>query len=312
MNLLNFIDKYPDEESCKIRFKEMRDKEGVVCAKCGSKDHYWKKDKWQYECKQCHTRTTLRSGTIMHGSQLPYRYWFIAMHLLTSTKKSFSAKELQRQLGHKFYEPIWAMLHKLRLAMGKRDERYELTGTVELDEGFFTTEILDEKKDEPLKRGRGSQKKTKVLVMTESKFVEGEKSKKGKNKKVGFIKMIVIPDLKSDTINSQVSKNISSEASLITDASTSYSELNDCVLEHKSQVVKKDEVCSVLPWVHIAISNAKRLLLDIHHCISPEHLQSYLNEFCYKFNRRYFGEALFDRILLTSVTVKNEFRYKFR
>jgi len=147
MNLLNFISQYPDEDSCKLKLKAIRDKEGVKCSHCGSKDHYWKKDKWQYECKSCKTRTTLKSGTIMHGSQLPFRYWFIAMHLLTSTKKSFSALELQRQLGHKYYEPIWGMLHKLRLAMGRRDDQYKLSGQIELDEGFFSTPVSSENKD---------------------------------------------------------------------------------------------------------------------------------------------------------------------
>ena len=88
----------------------------------------------------------------MHGSQLPFRYWFIAIHLLTSTKKSFSAAELQRQLGHKRYEPIWNMLHKLRNIMGKRDELYTLSDVVELDEGFFSTETDEDEKDKPLKR----------------------------------------------------------------------------------------------------------------------------------------------------------------
>ena len=92
----------------------------------------------------------------------------IAIQMLTYTKKSISAKELQRQLGHKSYNPIWAMLHKLRNAMGKRDSQYELCGTVELDEGFFSTEIPEEEKNKPLKRGRGSQKKTTVLVMAET------------------------------------------------------------------------------------------------------------------------------------------------
>ena len=119
MNLLNFISEFPDEDSCKLRLKTIRDNEGVICRHCGGKDHYWKSDKWQYECKACKTRTTLRSGTVMHGSQLPFRYQLIIIHLLTSIKKSFSSLELQRQLRHKYYEAIWTMLHKLRLAMGK-------------------------------------------------------------------------------------------------------------------------------------------------------------------------------------------------
>jgi hypothetical protein len=76
--------------------------------------------------------------------------------LLTSTKKSFSTLELQRQLGHNRYEPVWYMLHKLRAAMDNRDELYKLSGVIELDEGFFSTEISKNEKDATLKRGRGS------------------------------------------------------------------------------------------------------------------------------------------------------------
>jgi transposase-like protein len=309
MNLLNFIKDFPDEDSCKLKFKEIRDKQGIVCPHCGSKEHYWKRDKWQYECKSCKYRTTLRSGTVMHGSKLPFRYWFVAMHLLTSTKKSFSAQEIQRQLGHKRYQPIWTMLHKLRQAMGNRDGQYQLSGAIELDEGFFSTEIAEKDKDKPLKRGRGSQKKTKVLVMTESKEVEGKTTKKGKPRKVGFIKMQVITDLKAGTITPIVKKGVSGQSEILTDDSTSYVDLKNVVDNHISQVIPKEKIGELLPWVHIAISNAKRMLLDIYHDIKPEFLQNYLNEFCYKFNRRYFGEALFDRLLVASVTHKNQFRY---
>jgi ISXO2-like transposase domain/Transposase zinc-ribbon domain len=312
MNLLNFISQFPDEESCKIQLKAIRENEGIICRHCGGKEHYWKKDKSQFECKSCKTRTTLTSGTIMHGSQLPLRYWFIAMHLLTSTKKSFSALELQKQLGHKFYEPIWGMLHKLRLAMGKRDELYTLSGQIELDEGFFPTEIPSKEKNNDLKRGRGSQKRTKVLVMAESKEVEGKKTKKGKPRKVGYIKMHVISDIKAETIDNQVKDFIAKKSTLITDDSTSYVNLKHMVEEHKPQVIPKTKVGEILPWVHIAIGNAKGMLLAIHHIIKPEYLQSYLNEFCYKFNRRYFGEAQFDRLLLACATSKNEFRYRVR
>ncbi|MFH1528877.1 MAG: IS1595 family transposase, partial [Bacteroidota bacterium] len=288
MKLFDFVSEYPDEDSCKLKFKAIRDKEGVFCRKCGGKDHYWKKDKWQYECKACRTRTTLRSDTVMHGSQLPFRYWFIAIHLLTATKKSFSALELQRQLGHKYYEPIWGMLHKIRLSMGKRDEKYKLADEIELDEGFLTTERPSENKNSKLKRGRGSQKKTKVLVMAESKEVKEKTTKKGKPRRVGYIKMQVIENLKAETITNQVKKSVSKDAELLTDDSTSYVNLSKVVKQHKATVIPKENVGEVLPWVHIAISNAKRMLLDIYHYTKPEFLQSYLNEFCYKFNRRYF------------------------
>ena len=163
MNLLNFISQYPDELSCRKKFKEFRDREGVFCPVCGHNEHYWKRDKECYECKQCGKHQSLRANTLMHGSQLPFRYWFVAIHLLISTKESFPASKIQRKLGHPYYEPIWTMIHKLHTAMGKRDEQYTLSGLLKLDEGFFSTETDEDEKDKPLKRERGSQKKAKCL-----------------------------------------------------------------------------------------------------------------------------------------------------
>ena len=312
MNLLNFVSTYPDESRCRQAFKSYRDKAGVFCPHCGCTEHYWKNDKECYECKQCHTRQSLRSHTVMHGSQLPFRYWFIAMHLLTSTKKSFSALELQRQLGHKYYEPVWAMLHKLRQAMGARDESYQLKGVIELDDGFFSIDTKEEDKDQQLKRGRGSQRKSKVLVMAESEPVDGVTTKKGKPRKVGHIKMLVMGDLKSETVTQLVEKNVSDDAKIDSDDSTSYNKLAEVVVGHKPQVVAKEEINKVLPWVHLAISNAKRMLLDVYHHMNPLYLQYYLNEFCYKFNRRYFGEKLFDRLMVACISHQNLFKYSIR
>ena len=308
MNLLDFVASFPDEESCKQKFKEYRETVGVICSKCNHTEHYWKADKEQYECKNCSFRTTLKSGTVMHKSKLPYRYWFIAMHLLTSTKKSFSAKEIQRQIGHNRYQPIWHMVHKLRVVMGKRDGEYILAGQIELDDGFFSTVKPEESKDKKLKRGRGSQKRTKVLVMAESHKVVSVK-KGQKPRRVGYLKMQIIEDLKKGTINQIVKDLVSEKSSLDTDGSTSYVELSDYVNEHHSEVISKEKVGEILPWVHITISNAKRQLLNTFHSVKPEFLQSYLDEFCYKFNRRYFGEALFNRLLVAAVSYKNDFRY---
>ena len=172
------------------------------------------------------------------------------MHLLTATKKSISAAELQRQLGHKRYQPIWEMMHKLRSVMGKRDDKYTLKGNIELDEGFFSTETPDSQKQEKLKSGAGSQKKSKVLVIAES--TESENQKRGqKPKKVGHIKMIVVPNLRMVTIEGEA-------------------------------------------------VNA----------IKPEFLQEYLNEFCYKFNRRYFGEDLFERLVMIAASYRTDFEHR--
>jgi hypothetical protein len=267
-----------------------------------------------------------------------------------TAKKGFSSKEIQRQLGHKRYQPVWhtvaersrSMVHKIRACMGLRDDIYTLCGRLELDEGFFSVEVPEEEKGKPKKRGSGStsttlsnhQNKAKVLVMVES---EPDKEKpdtcaersrsKGKGRKVGYLKMKVILDLQSKTITEQamhradstgspttcrsVKEHISAKSCLDTDDSTSYVKLKDNVAEHHPvKVTDKKQVGKVFPWVHIAIANAKRWILANHHGIKGDFLQFYtstglsnrLNEFCYKFNRRYFGEATFDRWSVSTST----------
>ena len=121
MNLLQFIKKFPNEQSCKTHFIESRIQQGIECKKCSTIEHYWLKSKCQFQCKRCKFRTTLRSGTILQSSKLPYKYWYITAYLMSSTKKGFSAHEVQRQLGHNRYEPIWLMMQKVRTAMGKSE-----------------------------------------------------------------------------------------------------------------------------------------------------------------------------------------------
>jgi ribosomal protein L37AE/L43A len=127
MTFKNFYDKYNDEDACKLKFKELREQEGVSCKKCKHTEHYWKSDKSLWQCKKCNFRTSLRSGTVMENSKLPFHYWFVAMQFLTVNKKSFSSLSVQKELKHKRYEPIWAMMHKLRAVMGMRDAQYQLT-----------------------------------------------------------------------------------------------------------------------------------------------------------------------------------------
>lgn len=162
--------------------------------------------------------------------------------------------------------------------MGKRDSMYEIYGMVELDDAFFTTAIHDAEKDKPLNRGRGSQKKTKVLVLTETE--EGAPEKKSdKPTKVKHIKMLVIDDLKSETIDGKVKMYVNPDSTTTTDDSKSYTNFKSLVKEHTHQVIEPKHTGKILPWVHIAISNAKRLFLDVHHDVTARYLQNYLNEF---------------------------------
>ena len=178
MNLPEFFEKYPDEASCIEGFKAKLLEMGVVCKKCKHTEHYFRKTDLKFQCKKCGSHVSLRSGPVMENSNLPFQYWMICIELMTLSKKSFSALEMQRMLGHKRYEPIWFMMHKIRRVMSKRDQKYQLKGCIEFDEGFFervdNKDIIKEKESENSqeftsnKRGRGSERQAKVLVMVES------------------------------------------------------------------------------------------------------------------------------------------------
>ena len=310
MRLYDFNTYFPDEETCREKFRELRARQGVVCPKCGCTHHYWKASKEQFQCAECGHRTGLRSGTVMQASKLPFRYWFIAMHLLTATRQAFSSLEVQRQLGHKRYQPVWEMMHKLRSLMGMRDGKYMLNGEIEIDEAFFTTETPANKKGRMLKAGAGSERKAKVLVMAESR--EAENPKPGqKPRKVRYLKMQVIPNLKAATISSSVQSGVDCRKSTaITDASKSHSRFSEMFDKHVSQVVEPKDKGKVHPRVHIAIANAKTTIAGTYHGVKAEFLQGYLNEFCYKFNRRYLKESLFERLLNAAIGYKSGFLHR--
>ena len=300
MRLIDFSNQFGTEQQCRNRFKEIRDRAGVTCKRCDGIEHYWLNSKQMYQCKQCRFRTGLRSGTIMESSKLPFQYWFVALYLMTGTKKDVSAHQMRRELGHKRYEPVWAMMHKIRKAMGKRDSRYLLGGEVEIDEGFFETLVPDEQKNEARKRGRGSQKQTMAMVFAESTEVEKAKHKKGRpSRKCRYFKMLVCADMSKETAKQAITSSVSETATKLTDGYSTYQKLAKEMSGFKTEVIPSTMTHIKLPWVHSAIGNLKRILNGIFHHTRPEYLQNYIDEFCYKLNRRYLGNAIFHRGLIT-------------
>lgn len=292
MNLIEFIRQFPNEQTCRDHFRDYRISKGITCKKCGHKEHYWLAGKEQFQCKECRFRTTLRSGTILESSKLPFWYWYIAMHLMSSTKKGFSAHEVRRQLGHKRYEPIWLMMKKIRTFMGKAEDAKPLTGMVELDDAYFSTSTSKRLKSK-LKRGKGSQKKSKVTVMAESFPLEVNGRKE---RYCGQFKMKANHSENKHSVKEVVNKNVDPKSVLFTDQATGYVDLKNLVDVHVSFKSNWDGI-NELKWVHVAISNAKRTLLGIYHVIKEKYLQQYLDEFCFKLNRRYssdlFGNLVF-------------------
>lgn len=294
MTILEFSKEFPDNASCKAHFKMQREKEGITCKQCGCTKHYWLEPKSQWQCSSCRFRTTLRSGTIMEHSNLSFHTWYTCMAFMSFSKKGISALEMQRQLGHTRWETVWKLMHKIRSGMGKRDSLYQLSGSVEFDEGYFeqaTAEGIS------LKRGRGSQKQSKVAVMAESTPLEDIETGK-KSSQCRYFKMKTVESHEKTDVNELVIEYIHEKAVIFSDQSTSYVDFADLVEMHIAEKSTKELTKTTLKWVHITISNAKRNLLGVYHMIKGKYLQAYLDEFCYKLNRRYFGNRLFDRLVI--------------
>lgn len=339
--LLNQFDKrFPTEESCIDYFRIIKEPLLPRCLQCGCTSYHWVKGKQAFECKKCRHRIPLTKDTVMEYSKQPLRSWFYTMHLMTSIKQVLSAKEVQYQLGMEQYPPVWLMMMKLRDIMGKREKTYQLTGDIELDEAFFPTRMDDSDKKETLKRGAGSQRQTKVLVIAESKPVDkvigeylsypridtGEKigkllsneKKHSVKKVVHYIKMFVIEDTKATTIDKLVEKSVNPASTVVTDGASSHVHFKDLVKKHKVYVEDDVErvVRNALPWVHIIIGECRSGIEAIHKEVDKRFLQLYLNEYCWKFNRRFFRDSneprfdLFDRIVRISAIYKSDIKWR--
>ena len=240
----------------------------------------------------------LRSN--MQSANLSFLVWYRAMFLMSTTKKGFSAKEMQGQLDLKRYEPVWAMVHKLRKAMGNRDVRNTLEGMVEMDEGYFTVESSKIEQDKG-KRAREAAGKRNVAVMPESTTLEDKKTGE-KSNQVRYFKAKVLQTHQSSKINQTIKESIDEKTIVFTNKSTSYVNIADYIEMHVTEKSSKESTEDTLKWVHIFISNAKRNLLGNHHKIKAKYLPSYLDEFVYKLNRKYFEDRLFERVVIANIT----------
>lgn len=158
-----------------------------------------------------------------------------------------------------------------------------------------------EKDRNNLKRERGSQRQVNVAVMAESTPLEGIETGKQK-KQCRYFKMKVLESHNSEEINQVIKDNINEKSILFSEKSTSYFDIADIVEIHITEKSTKETTATTLRWAHIAISNAKRTFSGIYHKTNGKYLQHYLDEFCYKLNRRYFGDRLFDRLTIAVAT----------
>jgi transposase-like protein len=283
MTLKRFQEKFHSDDACREHLFQMRWANGYSCPKCGHSTFYFLESRKLYQCMRCKHQASVTAGTIMHKSHTPLLTWFWAIFLVAHDKRGVSAVFLARELEIS-YPTAWLMLHKIRKAMSDRDAHYQLAGLVELDDAFFGAPT------EGGKRGRGTDQ-TPVLVGVSL-------NKQGAPQ---YVKMQVIPDVKGKTLVEFAKLHIEPGSTISSDAYRSYNALAE---EYDHQPIKfnvKDNP-DHLKWLHTMISNAKAFIGGTFHGLDSKHLQSYLNEFCFRTNRRQFGSQMFNRLLTACIS----------
>jgi len=275
MTMEEFQKKFGTEEACRAYLYETRWPNGFICPKCGHTEHFDIKARNKYQCKKCNHQTSATVGTIMEKTRTPLTKWFLAMYLVAEDKRGFSAMALQRKIGVA-YVTAWTMLQKIRFAMGERDTAYILNGIVEMDEGFFGGAA------EGGKRGRGTEK-TAVLVSVSL-------TEQGKPR---YARMKTLEAVDGEAVREFAKARIAPGSEIKTDGLAIYNCLAKEGFVHTPVKFDPKSQPEHLHWTHIIISNAKAFVNGTFHGLDTKHLQRYLDEFCYRLNRRYLSQDLF-------------------
>lgn len=288
-SLVAFSRMFPSDKECAEYLYQIRWPKGFTCPRCGVSGGYAVQARRVIECSNpaCQYQSSLTAGTVLHRTKQSIHSWFWAAYLVTTLTPSISAKQFQEQLGIGTYETAFCMLHKLRSAL-VAPGRDRLRGEVEVDEGY-----IGGKEEDCIGRGAID----KQIVAGAVEIVRWVDAKTGKPRiRCGRVRLEAIPDVTGATLRKFVVTNVAKGTKVITDGLSSYSFVKKAGFKHvvQSGGAKSDS----LPYFHRVISNLKTWLKGTFHGrVEPKHLQAYLNEFTFRFNRRFLKGKAFNRAL---------------
>jgi transposase-like protein len=288
-SLPEFEARFPDDAACARWLFEKRWPQGFRCPGCGH-DKGWglSRGLLLVECARCRRQTSVTAGTVLHRSHLPLKLWFLAAWLVATHKNGISARQLWLQLGLGSYKTARLLLRKLRRAMVD-PEREPLAGLVEVDE----TSLSFRAKDEPAAAKPGRAHEGKLLIAGAVEIV---------GKGPGRVRLAVIADYSAATLAGFVAASVAPGSTVVSDGWSGYRDLKD--VKHEPTVIGETPAHLVLPWVHRVFANAKRWGLGVYHGLRRRHLQGYLDEFVFRFNRRRTPAAAFERLLGLAVALE--------
>ena len=265
-----FVKMFPDDATCAAFLARLRWPEGFICPACKITSTPWNESRGRLACPICRHQTSVSTGTIFDKTRTPLTTWFEAAWHVSSAKNGMSAKTLERTIGTS-YQVAWMMLQRFRVAMVNTD-RNQLSGDVEVDETFVGGE------EHGGKRGRGTTKSI-VVIAVEIRQPKG----------IGRIRMRHIPDASGDSLLPFVRDMVAPGSVVRTDGWSGYNGLTDYGYTRDILVLSSsaDPAHVSMPGVHRVASLLKRWLLGTHQgSVLSHHLQSYLEEFTFRFNRR--------------------------
>jgi transposase-like protein len=292
---------FPDESHCSAYMEAVRWPDGFACPHCGSagEPYRFQKRPGVLRCRNCERDISLTADTVMERSRAPLSTWFWGAYLVSSLTPGISAVQFQRQLGLRRYETAFQMLHKLRAGMVRPDrDRIGADWPVEMDETYVGGKTRGE--------GRGVHNKAIVVGAVEvcsgktaSKWPKSySRPRKGKTY-AGRLRLHEIPNRGARSLTRFVAESVEPGAFVTTDGWQGYDGLPALGYKHRQVVMEGDpeQADKYLPMIHIVFSNLKAWLLGIHHGVSQQHLQAYLNEFTFRFNRRFYPFSAFNSLL---------------
>jgi len=287
VSLLEWQNRYGTERACEKVLVKIRWPNGFICPRCNSKDASYITTRKVYQCSQCRYQVSITAGTLFHSTNLSLVKWFWAIYLTAADKGGISALRLAKHIGVSWVTAR-SILKKIRTAMADRDSDYRLEHLIEFDDAYIGGKRTG-------KRGRGAAGKRPILVAVETR---GEKA--------GFMAAKAVDVVSKETVREFLQNHLKAGQIVRTDAFPALNSVNE-MHDQQKKVMSMEEASQWLPLVHSVIGNVKKFLNGTFHGVSLKYLQEYLDEFSYRFNRRFWEPELPLRLLsacLSHVPVK--------